>query len=68
MRAGGGTLGITFRIHARRLSGDLGYDVGVFTLTTGRGAMRGKFAVVTKKELDGTWRFEVDAYNGLPKP
>jgi ketosteroid isomerase-like protein len=29
---------------------------------------RGKFFVVTVKDTDGTWRFQADGYNNLPKP
>lgn len=69
----GGRLEITFRVVQRKISGDLGYDVGIFTLTnipaSGEArTSRGKFFVVTVKETDGTWRFQADGYNHLPKP
>ena len=62
---------IGFRIFQREVIGDLGYDVGVYTLTaTGPDGEsrtdRGKFVVVTKKGADGKWRFAVDGYSGLP--
>lgn len=62
---------IRFRIFQREVVGDLGYDVGIYTLTaTGSDGEsrtdRGKYVVVTKKGSDGKWRFAVDGYSGLP--
>lgn len=73
VKRGGGSIQITFRVAQRRVTGDLGYDVGIFTLTRTREngesrTTRGKFFVVTAKEADGTWRFQADGYNSLPKP
>lgn len=67
-----GRLEISFRILQRRVSGDLGYDVGIYTLSnldsTGKGNTgQGKFVVVTIKDGD-QWRFQVDGYSDLPKP
>ena len=67
-----GRMEISFRIVQRRVSTDMGYDVGVYTLTqfdaAGKASTgRGKFVVVAVKEGD-EWRFQVDGYSGLPKP
>lgn len=67
-----GRLEISFRILQRRVSGDLGYDVGIYTLTNYDGAGKGttgqgKFVVVAVKDGD-QWRFQVDGYSDLPKP
>lgn len=67
----GGTLQVSFQILDRRVSGDLAYDVGIYTLTekTKNGEARtgrGKFVVVARRMSSGEWRFQVDAYNGLP--
>lgn len=67
----GGTLRVSFQILDRRVSGDLAYDVGIYTLTEktkngeARGG-RGKFVVVARRMSNGEWRFQVDGYNGLP--
>ncbi len=70
VKTGGGSLTISFRILERRVSGDLGYDVGIYTLTqTGANGetriRRGKFVVVVRRMTNGEWRFQVDAYNNL---
>lgn len=62
---------ITFRIVQREVGDDLGYDVGIYSLTAtqedgGSRTDRGKFVVVTKKGKDGVWRFQVDGYSDLP--
>ncbi|HEV7645086.1 MAG TPA: SgcJ/EcaC family oxidoreductase [Pyrinomonadaceae bacterium] len=64
------TMSITFQINQREVTDKLGYDVGVYTLTTfenGRQLRqgRGRFVVVTKK-TGKTWRFQLDAYSDLP--
>ncbi|HEX8564072.1 MAG TPA: serine hydrolase [Pyrinomonadaceae bacterium] len=69
----GGTLAVSFQILDRRVSGDLAYDVGIYTVTekakNGEArAGRGKFVVVARRMSSREWRFQVDAYNGLPKP
>ena len=73
VKQSGGRIEITFRVVQRKISGDLGYDVGIFNLTripeNGKASsMRGKFFVVAIKDSDGTWRFQADGYNNLPKP
>lgn len=67
-----GRMEISFRIVQRRISGDLGYDVGIYTLTQydseGKATSgQGKFVVVAVKDGD-QWRFQVDGYSDLPKP
>jgi ketosteroid isomerase-like protein len=67
-----GRMEISFRIVQRQVDNNLAYDVGVFTLTSfnERGEPRtssGKFVVVAKREKNGTWLFQVDGYNDLPK-
>ena len=69
-RAIGLQLHISFRIMARQVSGDLAYDVGVFTLTTSRdgeevGRSFGKFVIVSRPDSDGTWRFHVSSHSDL---
>ncbi|MCA1625760.1 MAG: SgcJ/EcaC family oxidoreductase [Acidobacteria bacterium] len=71
VKTGGGSLTISFRILERRVSGNLAYDVGIFTFTrkSAKGEARsgrGKFVVVVRRMKNGEWRFQVDAYNDLP--
>lgn len=61
---------ISFHILKRQVSGDFGYDVGIFDLaytTDGKivTEAKGKFVVVTVKDKDGKWRFAVDGYSDL---
>ncbi|HUF03920.1 MAG TPA: SgcJ/EcaC family oxidoreductase [Aridibacter sp.] len=63
---------INFRIVQREAGENLGYDIGIYSLTATQedGASRtdrGKFVVVTKKGKDGVWRFQVDGYSDMPK-
>jgi|GEM_PF-993341 len=67
----GGSLMISFQILGRQVSGDLAYDVGIYTLTDknvdGKARIgRGKFVVVAQRIKNGEWRFVVDGYNPLP--
>lgn len=69
IREGGGRLEISFRILQRRVSGNMAYDVGIYTLTnwdsTGKsGIGQGKFVVVAAKSKN-KWRFQVDGYSDL---
>ncbi|MBA2736263.1 MAG: serine hydrolase, partial [Pyrinomonadaceae bacterium] len=71
VKTSGGSLTISFQILERRVSGDLAYDVGIFTLTrkSAKGEERigrGKFVVVVRRMKNDEWRFQVDAYNDLP--
>jgi len=68
-----GRMEISFKIVQRRVSNDMAYDVGIFTLTqydsAGKGSTgQGKFVVVAVKEKNGEWRFQVDGYSDLAKP
>lgn len=72
-RARGESLDITFERIDRRISGDLAYEVGYYTLvrTTRDGpanTSRGKFTVVLVRQDDGKWRFKVDGYSAAPVP
>lgn len=71
-RREGGKLSIAFEIIERRVSGDLAYDAGIYTLssTTSSGttsSSKGKFVVIALKGKDKTWRFQLDTYNGFPE-
>jgi ketosteroid isomerase-like protein len=73
IRNGGQTMTISFDILQRKVDKNLGYDVGIYTLRTFKDGReinvgRGKFVVVTVKEKDGKWRFQVDGYNDLKQP
>ena len=66
----GRTLGISFRIVDRQATGNLAYDVGIYTLRGSGGGMpdgvdQGKFIVIAKKGDDGRWYFQVDGYSAL---
>ena len=68
-----GKMTISFRIVQRRVSGDMAYDVGIFTLTqfdaNGKESVgQGKFVVVAVREKSGEWKFQVDGYSDLAKP
>lgn len=65
-------LEISFNIVERRVSGDMGYDVGIFSLTSKgkNGATQtseGKFVVIALRSKNGRWRFQVDSYSAMPK-
>lgn len=67
----GGSLAISFRILGRGVSGELAYDVGIYTLTqrNAKGETqtgRGKFVVVARRMKSGDWRFQIDGYSSLP--
>lgn len=64
---------IRFRIVQRRVSSDMAYDVGIFTLTqydtAGKASTgQGKFVVVAVKGKSGEWKFQVDGYSDLARP
>ncbi len=72
VKTSGGSLTISFQILERRVSDDLGYDVGIYTLTqkVAKGEARigrGKFVVVARRVKKGEWRFQIDTYNNFPK-
>lgn len=71
-RENGGKLDISFKIVERRVEGRMGYDVGVYSLTsTGKGGAtqtsRGKFVVIALKMKNGRWKFQLDSYSNMPK-
>lgn len=71
VRENGGSLSISFRILDRRVSGDLAYDVGIYTLTQKRlnseaRTSTGKFVVVIRRMQNREWRFHVDSFSDLP--
>lgn len=73
LRKEGRSAEISFEVLSRGTSADLGWDVGIFTLRTAKegtepSTMRGKFVVVARRGADGTWRWQVDAYNDLGRP
>jgi len=70
-RSEGKKLAISFQILERKISGDLAYDAGIYTLVnTGKNGEtssgRGKFVVIAVKGKGGTWRFQLDTYNDFP--
>lgn len=72
IRRRNGRLEISFRIAQRQVDRSLGYDVGIYTLTSfnDKGESRpsqGKFVVVARLDQEGVWRFQVDGFNDLPK-
>ncbi len=72
IRENGATLEISFYIVERRVSSGLGYDVGVYLLTskskTGTTqTSRGKFVVIALKMKNGQWKFQLDSYSDMPK-
>jgi ketosteroid isomerase-like protein len=60
---------ISFDIVDRDVSGDLAYDIGVYTLRSPLGPGdepgRGKFIVIWKRNADGDWRIHADGFSGL---
>jgi len=56
-------------IHARiSEETDMGYTYGLYTLTTQKDTSRGSYVTIWKRELDGEWKFLLDAGNqGLGK-
>ena len=58
---------IEFEIVDREISGDLGYDIGYYTIRQpgsepGSGS-RGKFIVIWKRAADGTWKIHADGFS-----
>jgi ketosteroid isomerase-like protein len=69
VKKNGNTMNIQFRILQREVDKKLGYEVGIYTLTTFKdgkqiGTGQGKFFVVTKK-IGKKWFFRFDGYSGL---
>jgi ketosteroid isomerase-like protein len=72
VKQSGGKMSIAFRILERRVSGDMAYDVGIYSLssTNAKGETnigRGKFVVVALRSENGDWKFQLDSYSDLPK-
>jgi ketosteroid isomerase-like protein len=73
MKEVNGTLQMDFRVVAREVHDDtIGYDVGYATTLQKRPnapdeLIEVKILVVTKKQADGEWRFQVDTYSELKK-
>ncbi len=73
MKEGNGTLEMDFRIVAREVYDDaMGYDIGYAKTLQKRPneadvIYETKFVVVTKKQSNGEWRYQVDAYSKLKK-
>lgn len=66
----GRSFSVSFRIVERVVKDDLGYDVGIYTLKGTGGGMAdgtdiGKFIVVTRKDKNGGWYFQVDGYSSM---
>ncbi len=69
VKKNGNTMNIQFRILQREVDKKLGYEVGVYTLTTFKdgkpvGIGQGKFFVVTKK-IGKKWYFRFDGYSNI---
>jgi hypothetical protein len=69
VKKNGNTMNIQFRILQREVNKKLGYEVGIYTITTFKdgkqiGTGQGKFFVVTKK-IGKKWFFRFDGYSGL---
>lgn len=61
---------ISFDIRDRAISGDLAYDIGVYTLRPADAAAdapgsRGKFIVIWKRDAAGAWRIHADGFSAL---
>lgn len=74
VKSEGQTMTISFRIFQRRVSKEMAFDVGVYTIRRYKegkqvdGLGRGKFVTVAVKDKDGKWRFQVDGYSNLKPP
>jgi uncharacterized protein (TIGR02246 family) len=72
VRKEGQTVAISFEVFQRRIDQNMGCDVGIYTLSSFKDGKeiasdKGKFAFVAVKEKDGKWRFQLNAYNDLPR-
>jgi len=61
---------ISFDIRDRSVSGDLAYDIGVYTIRPAGApadapGSRGKFIVIWKRGPAGHWRIHADGFSGL---
>lgn len=69
VKSRGENMTISFHIFQRKVSKDMGYDVGIYTIQTFKdgkkiGEGKGKFVVVAVKNGQN-WQFQVDGYSGL---
>lgn len=69
VKKNGNTMNIQFRILQREVDKKLGYELGIYTLTTFKdgkeiGVGQGKFFVVTKK-IGKKWYFRFDGYSNI---
>ena len=69
VKKNGNTMEIKFRILQREVDKKLGYEVGIYTITTFKDGKQiqtgqGKFFVVTKK-IGNKWYFRFDGYSDL---
>lgn len=65
----GQTMTISFQIFQRKVTKELAYDVGIYTIQNFKdgkkvGEGKGKFVVVAIK-IGKEWKFQVDGYNNL---
>lgn len=65
----GQTMTISFQIFQRKVTKDLAYDVGIYTIQNFKdgkkvGEGKGKFVVVAIK-VGKDWKFQVDGYNNI---
>ncbi|MFW6089269.1 MAG: YybH family protein [Gemmatimonadota bacterium] len=61
---------ISFDIRDRAISGDLAYDIGVYTLRPSGAPAdapgnRGKFIVIWKRDAAGDWRIHADGFSAM---
>lgn len=67
---GGPGPAISFDIRDRAISGDLAYDIGVYTIRrpdadADAPGSRGKFIVIWKRNAAGHWRMHADGFSGM---
>lgn len=60
---------LSFEIVDREVDGDLGYDIGIYSIRRdgweeGR-VNRGKFIVIWKRGEDGTWKIHADGFSAI---
>lgn len=72
-RDGGPGPEIAFEIVEREISGDVAYDVGVYTLRAPDAppeaeGSRGKFIVIWKRNPRGEWRIRADGFSAIDGP
>ena len=60
---------ISFDIRDRAISGDLAYDIGIYTIrrpdASADAPGSGKFIVIWKRDTTGAWRIHADGYSAL---